>query len=152
MQDGNREFFRPALTPVFSPVNVITHQTFVTIEDYGHMYMDQTGRFPIISSSENQYVLIMCIYDVNAILAHPIKHRSAGELLCVYTHLFNYISTWGFKPQSHWLDNEAPEAVIEFDRMDRVHFQLVPPYIHHTNTTERAVHTWKNHFVAGLFR
>ena len=29
-------------------------------------------------------------------------------------------------------------------------FQLVPPYIHQRNSAERAIRTFKEHFIAGL--
>ncbi len=31
-----------------------------------------------------------------------------------------------------------------------IHFQLVPPDVHCRNAAERAIRTWKNHFIAGL--
>ena len=48
------------------------------------------------------------------------------------------------------LDNEAPEALKRFMTTQGVDFQLVPPYIHRRNAAERAIHTFKEHFVAGL--
>jgi hypothetical protein len=35
------------------------------------------------------------------------------------------------------------------DEMD-IKYQLVPPHIHHRNAAERAIRTFKNHFIAGL--
>ena len=31
-----------------------------------------------------------------------------------------------------------------------VDFQLIPPSVHHQNAAERAISTFKNHFIAGL--
>ena len=31
------------------------------------------------------------------------------------------------------------------------HFQLVPPHMHRQNAAERAIQTFKNHFIAGIF-
>jgi hypothetical protein len=67
-----------------------THLTFATIEDTGNIYADQTGRFPITSSQGHKYILILYDYDSNAILAKPIKSRSAGDILRAYT---NYLIT-----------------------------------------------------------
>ena len=36
-----------------------------------------------------------------------------------------------------------------FDK-EKIKFQLVPPHIHIRNAAERAIDTWKNHFIAGL--
>ena len=48
------------------------------------------------------------------------------------------------------LDNECPGGLKTFLRAKSVKFQLVPPYLHHTNAAERAIQTYKYHFIAGL--
>jgi hypothetical protein len=45
------------------------------------IYTDQTGKFPVVSSQGNTYIMILYDYDSNAILAKPIKDRTAPELL-----------------------------------------------------------------------
>jgi hypothetical protein len=49
--------------------------------DAGQIYTDQTGRFPVVSSRGNKYIMILYDYDSNTILAKPIKDRTAPELL-----------------------------------------------------------------------
>jgi hypothetical protein len=49
--------------------------------DAGQIYTDQTCRFPVVSSKGNKYIIILYDYDSNAILAQPIKDRTAPELL-----------------------------------------------------------------------
>ena len=48
------------------------------------------------------------------------------------------------------LDNECPGGLKTFLRKESVKFQLVPPYLHHTNAAERAIQTYKDHLIAGL--
>ena len=48
------------------------------------------------------------------------------------------------------LDNECPGGLKTFLREASVKFQLVPPYLHHTNAAERAIQTYKDHLSAGL--
>jgi hypothetical protein len=45
--------------------------------DAEKIYTDQTGRFPVISSKGNTYIMVLYEYDGNVILAEPIKieHR-----------------------------------------------------------------------------
>jgi hypothetical protein len=57
----------------------------------------------------------------------------------------------GFKPCTHWLDNEASDALKQFNKQEQVTFQLVPPHMHRRNAAKRAIGTWKSHFVAGLY-
>jgi hypothetical protein len=56
----------------------------------------------------------------------------------------------GFKPKLQTLDNEASAALKSFSTENDVEFQLVPPHCHRRNATERAIRTFKEHFVAGL--
>jgi hypothetical protein len=48
--------------------------------DAGQIYTDQTGRFPVVSSKGNKYIMILYDYDSNDILEQPIKYRTAPEL------------------------------------------------------------------------
>ena len=48
------------------------------------------------------------------------------------------------------LDNECPGGLKTFLRTTSVKFQLVHPYLHRTNATERAIQTYKDQFISGL--
>jgi hypothetical protein len=52
--------------------------------DAGQIYTDQTGRFPVISRKRNKYIMFIYEYYDNAILAEPIKNRTALELLIAF--------------------------------------------------------------------
>jgi hypothetical protein len=54
-----------------------TQYVYATTLDAGQIYTDQTGRFPVVSSKGNKYIMILYDYDSNAILAQPIKYRTA---------------------------------------------------------------------------
>jgi hypothetical protein len=56
----------------------------------------------------------------------------------------------GFQPKLQTLDNEASTSLKSFFTKNDVEYQLVPPHYHRRNATERAIHTFKEHFVAGL--
>ena len=56
----------------------------------------------------------------------------------------------GLKPQLHWLDNEASKVLKTFITKEQTQYQLTPPHIHQRNTAERAICTFKNHFISGL--
>jgi hypothetical protein len=97
-----------------------------------------------------QYMLVMYHYDTNAILVTPLKTRHGNEILRGYTKLDQQLTERGFKPTTHWLDNEASNALKACNRTHDVEYQLVPPHVHRRNSAERAIRTWKNHFVAGI--
>ena len=56
----------------------------------------------------------------------------------------------GLHPRLHTLDNEASTSLKDFLTAEHVEYQLVPPHIHRRNSAERAIQTFKNHFIAGL--
>jgi hypothetical protein len=56
----------------------------------------------------------------------------------------------GLKPHLQRLDNEASLALINYLTKQGINYQLAPPHIHRRNNAERAIYTFKNHFIAGL--
>ena len=53
----------------------------------GKVYGDMTGRYPTMSSSGNQYILVICDYDLNTIIGEPLKIRQKGEILNGYRNV-----------------------------------------------------------------
>ena len=116
----------------------------------GQIYTDQTGRFPVISRNGMQYLLVLYDHDTNAILVEPIKNRCAQEILRAYNKLYEYLKSKGYTPKLQRLDNEASNLLIQSLKQKQIDFQLVPPNSHRRNAAERAIRTFKNHFIAGL--
>jgi hypothetical protein len=48
------------------------------------------------------------------------------------------------------MDNGASAALKRYLTENDVSYQLVPPYYHRNNAADRAIHTFKEHSVAGL--
>ena len=67
--------------PTQEPHNTTAHAMYVTMEEPGRVYTDQTGRFPVTSSRGHQYVMVMYDYDSNSILTEPLKNRTAPAIL-----------------------------------------------------------------------
>lgn len=120
------------------------------MEFTGQIFSDQTGRFPITSSRGNKYIMVVYSYDSNAILTEPMTSRTEAELLRAYTVLHTYLKDRGLKPTLQRLDNEAPKRLKQFMTEQGITWQLVPPGIHRTNLAEKAIGTWKDHFIAIL--
>ena len=91
------------------------------------MFPDQTGKFPIISSRGNKYIMVMFVEDANAILAEPLKSRSERDISNVMIKLHTYLTDRGFKLQTQILDNECPGALKRHFQTNEIDFQLVPP-------------------------
>jgi hypothetical protein len=88
-----------------------TQFVYVATIDAGQIYTDQTGRFPVVSSRGNKYIMILYDYDSNAILAQPIKDRTAPELLKAFQVMEQELVARGLKPKLMKLDNEASKLL-----------------------------------------
>jgi hypothetical protein len=111
---------------------------------------DLTGKFPVLSSKGNSYVMLWYINDCNYIKVVPMKSRSASEWVKAYHSIHQELRVKGFKPKLQTLDNEASAAFKNFFTANNIAYQLVPPHYHRRNAAERAIITFKEHFVAGL--
>ena len=49
------------------------------------------------------------------------------------------------------LDNKASEGLINAIRKNKLEYQLAPPDSHRPLPAERAIQTFKNHFIAALY-
>ena len=123
---------------------------FKTVDLSGKIYTYQTGSFPITSSRVNKYILFAYHFDSNTIHAEPLKTRSGLDLTTAYQKLHSLLTNRGLRPHPHILDNECPNVLQKIMREVNKKFQLVLPHIHRRNSAERAIRTFKEHFVAGL--
>ncbi len=130
------------------------NEIYAAIEEYdeqtGKIHSDLTGPFPVTSNRGNKYVLVVYDYDSNAIIARPVKNRKAETIAETYEEIFDYLTKRGLRPKLQRLDNEASQLLKDFLNEKEIKFQLAPPYIHRRNAAERAIRTFKNHFIAGL--
>jgi hypothetical protein len=79
-----------------------------------------------------------------------MKNRSDAEAIRAYTKIYDELTSKGLKPSFQIMDNEASKALKLFLHSKDIQFQLVPPNVHRQNAAERAIQTFKNHFVAML--
>ena len=114
-------------------------------------YSDQTGQFPITSSRGHKYIFVFYHYDTNFIMGIPIKSRNAPELCEAWHTAFAIFKAHGETPNIHILDNECSKQMKTMFDNENVTYQLVPPHIHRRNAAERAIRTYKNHLIAGLY-
>ena len=128
-----------------------TNAAFTTIyEMKKEISTDQTGKFPIRSSSNNQYIAICYDYDSNSILAKAILNRKEDSLAKAEIYFVEELTKRGMKPNFQMLDNEISQTVKKYMAHNNIEYQLVPPHIHRRNKAERAIQTFKAHFIAGL--
>lgn len=114
------------------------------------IYTDQTGKFPRKSSRGNQYIMVLFEVDSNAILVAPMASRSKGEMVKAYQSLIDRLNARGIFPKKHMLDNEISDELEDCIAKNHITFQHVPPTNHRANAAERAIQTFKAHFISTL--
>ena len=144
--------------PVLQPPRRITNRNHnvavdvIPFEDLkGIIATDLPGRFPTTSAQGNAYVLVMYDYDSNTINAVAIKNRKTASLIHGYNELYEELKKAGINPVLHRLDNETSnELILEIEKKG-LEYQIASPGDHRLNYAERAIQTFKNHFIAVLF-
>jgi hypothetical protein len=94
--------------------------------------------------------MVCYVYDCNCVKVVPMKSWSASELVMAYYHIQQELTAKVFKPKLQTLDNEASAPLKHFFTANDVGYKLVPPHYHPINAAERAIRTFKEHFVSGL--
>ena len=113
-------------------------------------YGDLTGSFPYTSSRGAKYLFIMYDYDSNAILIQTLKSKQAHKIKQAWVILTNRIIKHGHILKHYVLDNECSNDLKQAIRKQNMTFQLVPPHNHRKNAAERAIKTFKAHFLSTL--
>ena len=114
------------------------------------IYTDQTGRFPTKSSRGYQYIMVLSEVDSDAILIEPMRNRTAGEMVKTYQTLIDRLNKCGIYPKHQILDNKISAEYQKAIEKNKMTFQKVPPHDHRRNLAERAIQTFKAHFIAIL--
>ena len=113
-------------------------------------YTDLTGRFPHQSSRGNNYIFLAYNYDSNAILVEAIPNRETATIIAAWKKTHDRLQRNGVATKHYVLDNECSAVFKEALHKENVSFELVPPHQHRRNSAERAIRSFKNHFLAGL--
>ena len=116
----------------------------------GTIYVDNTGNFPITSIDGMKAVFILYDWTSNAILATPIETATDEQMISAFKKNITYLTKRGFKPSFNIIDNVASKAIKEYLEEEDIQMQAVEPHNHRVNAAERAIQTFKNHFIAGL--
>jgi hypothetical protein len=89
--------------------------------------------------------------DGNLMLQQPFKTKSDRHRIAAYNSIMTRLAARGLSVDLQILDNEASSAYKEAITFKwNATFQLVPPDMHRRNRAERAIRTFKDHFLAIL--
>ena len=97
-----------------------------------------------------QYIFVCYAYEPNVTLVRPMKSRETTDMVGAYKEIYEYLQSKGFAPKLNITDKECSKTIQKYIASQECEWQLVEPNKHRVNTVERAVQTFKNHFIAGL--
>ena len=113
-------------------------------------FSDLTGRFPVQAINGDSYMLVMYSEGANYIHIETMPNRSSEEYVKSFQRGYKFFADHGFKPEFERLDNEISADLIAFFATEKIGYQLSPPGMHRANKAERAIQTWKQHFISVL--
>ena len=119
-------------------------------QNEGTIYTDNTGRFPIQSFHGKKVQFVAYEYRSNAILVRALQDETDKSMVEAFQDIYKYFTERGFKPKLNVMDNQCSKAVQAFIKSTGADIQLVNPDDHRVNAAERAIQTWKNHWIAGM--
>jgi hypothetical protein len=133
------------------PIATPSNQVFVVTKPLSKLFTEDTSHFPVRARSGNQYVMIAFHANGNLILQQAFKSKSDCHHIAAFSTIMTRLAARGLFVDLQILDNKAGSAYKEAITFKwNATFQLVPPDMHRRNWSERAIHTFKNHFLAIL--
>ena len=116
------------------------------------VYSDTTRQFLVASSRGNSYILVAIDLDSNYIFAEPMSSRSKVQIFRAYSTIHATFQARGLAPQLSVMDNEASQILKDYITSQGTRYAT--NWYHRTyteaNRAERAIRTFKNHFISGL--
>eukprot|EP00956_Cyclotella_meneghiniana_P014140 scaffold21040_cov41-Cyclotella_meneghiniana.AAC.5 len=143
----------PHVIPVESTSDSICNvfcYTALADKHAGTMYTDATGALPAVSLDRNQYYFVAYAYDPNYVFALPIPNLRDDTIIAAFDEVFQDLKKKGFKPSFNVTNNQAAKPIKAYLDKEQSQWQFVEPNNHRVNAAERAIQTYKNHFISGL--
>ena len=116
----------------------------------GVFYTDMTGAFPVTSLENMQAYFVAYAYDTNYIFAEPVPNFKDKTVIAAFEGIFNELKEKGYTPTLNVTDNQATKPIKAFLKKEGCKWQFVELNNHRINAAERAIQTYKNHFISGL--
>ena len=112
------------------------------------LHSDLTGRFPVTSNNGAQYIFVSILDGY--IHVETMKSRHHTDYIAAYKRTLNFFARLGRRPAFQRLDNETSGQLESFALSSNITIQYCPPHTHRSLKAERAIRTFKNHFIATL--
>jgi hypothetical protein len=138
-------------TKLFDALTAPTDTLIFREVNFATLFTNNLGRFPIHAMSGNQYIMLTYCDAANVILVQPFQSKADHHCIPAYNAIMKRLKAWGVKVDLQVLDNKASAAYIQtITDVWKCTHQKVPPDMHRRNKTERAIRTFKAHFISIL--
>ena len=140
---------RPVVTPRSSRYESVLTKVVYQSPPTSIRHTDLTGKFPVTALSGACYHLVMLCG--NYIHVEAMKSRQSSDYVAAYRAGDLFFKAAGILPLFERLDNETSALLVKFIGDEaKTTIQYLPAGNHRASKAERAIRTWKNHFVAIL--
>jgi hypothetical protein len=112
------------------------------------MHADLTGKFPVKARNGDLYLAIF-VYR-GYIHVEGLPSRTATMQVKAAESMIRFLREHGQFPKAMRLDNETSRELEQHLKTQGLAVEYVPPTSHRRNKAERAIRTFKNHFIATL--
>jgi hypothetical protein len=109
------------------------------------VFSDLPGRFPIHAKDGTEY-LLLSVYK-NYVHVENLPDRSASRIRSAYSATYTFFRQLGLHVRVQILDNETSESLFTYFQTANIAYQLVPPDQKRANSAERAIQTFRRHFL-----
>ena len=79
-----------------------------------------------------------------------MKNREKETMVETFIDIYKFLLKYNMTPKLHVMDNKCLKLLLDYIEDNKTKIQFVEAYNHKINAAERAIQTFKNHFVAGL--
>jgi hypothetical protein len=73
----------------------------------GTMYTNITGAFPVWSFKNMQYIFVAYIYNLNAIIVHPMPSCTNSSFIATFSKVFAILRACNYQPELNVMDNKC---------------------------------------------
>ena len=147
--DESMSDLRPPVLPRSSRYESVITKLVYQQQPISIRHADLTGRFPVTALSGACYHLVMVCG--NYIHVELLPSRASSHYVSAYRAGDLFFKSKGIFPLFERLDNESSALLVKFIREEaHTTIQYLPAGNHRASKAERAIRTWKNHFVATL--
>ena len=112
-----------------------SNELHIRVQHISKLYTDDTGKFPALSRSGNQYIMVAYHCDSNDILAVPFTSKKYQHRLQAYDEIMQRLTDRGMIMDLQILDNEASAAYKRINNQVGSSLPTIPPQ--HSSTQRR---------------